>query len=369
MAEKDTRQRTSKRRQSDWRENAVLWGACIGSIALGLPLAAYTQDRAPALVPIGAFAALVLAGVFGLLAWRIRRRRLATGGAAFFFTLTSAWFAIVHGWMQQVEVIFALAALAYAIVFFVFVIRLGRAQGRLTRAILETNQPEPAPGSWPSAAALLADATPPVVLYPQRRKVALYLAGQLLLALAAAGLLYGSILFWRNGSGAAVVIGILGAVVFGLGTLLLVGVLLPMIVYRLIVRRPAVILTQRGLIDHASAIATGVGPVPWDEVAGSLIYATPRRLWLPPYRYLILMPAHPRALLARLSPLTRFLLRLTASQVASTALPGRLTTIHIPAWLLPISLDELEGQIGRYVPLEPIGQPGAKEEAEPSATE
>jgi hypothetical protein len=39
------------------------------------------------------------------------------------------------------------------------------------------------------------------------------------------------------------------------------------VIYRLISRKPALVLTHLGLIDRASALSGGVGPVWWNEVA------------------------------------------------------------------------------------------------------
>ncbi len=39
--------RTSKKRASNWRENALLWGLGIASYLIGFPLALYLHENAP----------------------------------------------------------------------------------------------------------------------------------------------------------------------------------------------------------------------------------------------------------------------------------------------------------------------------------
>jgi hypothetical protein len=54
-----------------------------------------------------------------------------------------------------------------------------------------------------------------------------------------------------------------------------------LLIYRLISRKPALVLTHLGLIDRASALSGGVGPVWWDEVAYVSIFTTPKAFLRP----------------------------------------------------------------------------------------
>src|SRR5262249_36165360 len=129
--------------------------------------------------------------------WRVRRVRAVVGLSAFFLLLVSMLFAIFHGWGEEVKAVYGLVGLVITVVVIALLIRLARAQSRLWHAVLQTaEEPVPSPGYWPSEAALLATAQVPIMLYPRRSKVGLYLGRQLLLLLA--GLFAATVLFTRD---------------------------------------------------------------------------------------------------------------------------------------------------------------------------
>jgi hypothetical protein len=129
-----------------------------------------------------------------------------------------------------------------------------------------------------------------------------------------------------------------------LATALLDAVVVPSFaanLYRLAVHRPSLVLTYAGIVDHASVIAGGVGLIPWDEVLGIFLYipGNRRRQIRSQQRWLSILVKHPRAMRARLKPLTRllsmFIFRLPAS-------------IAIHEQLLPRSVDAMIAEIETY---------------------
>jgi hypothetical protein len=289
----------------------------------------------------GVFAPLALAAALILLAWRVHRVRALAGWGAFGCLLVSMLFAIVHGWGAEVRVLNILARLIVAVFVIVVAVRLARARMRLRRAIAQADKQTPATAHAPTKSALLADATPPTIIYPAKGKLAA-LTAVLLGFMVGFGALGIALVIPGNAQMAIAGVACLATVAF-------MALFLALMLLRPIARRPALTLTSLGLIDDVSSIAVGAGPVWWDEIAGMAIYSTPRRGCGKANHYLLFVPVDPHAIIHRQPLPTRMLLRLLSPiPSASTLMP-----VHIPEWLLPISLEELEAQIQRYVPMEP----------------
>jgi hypothetical protein len=114
----------------------------------------------------------------------------------------------------------------------------------------------------PSEQAILADAEEPYILYPAKRKI-----DRILLILLTVTVVFAVGAAWMLTlkDGRLIVAGFLLECLAALCCLTCL-----LLIYRLISRKPALVLTHLGLIDGSSALSGGVGPVWWDEVALSV---------------------------------------------------------------------------------------------------
>lgn len=95
--------------------------------------------------------------------------------------------------------------------------------------------------------------------------------------------------------------------------------------YRLIARRPSVVIDEQGITDNASSVAVGL--IRWEEIAEVFTYDYMGQ------QFLGIVPTDAESVLARANPLSRMLSR------ASHGLIG--APINISSVALPISVDEL----------------------------
>lgn len=126
----------------------------------------------------------------------------------------------------------------------------------------------------------------PLVFFPSRRRMLLQLAGIL------AGVGVGGILIWLAHSSISgwqqvllvfAIILLVGALGFWGGTLM----------YRIVRPSPAIIVREDGIVDNASFIYSGVGFIPWAQIAavGVRNYATaPISVWS--RKFLIIIPVN-----------------------------------------------------------------------------
>ena len=166
-----------------------------------------------------------------------------------------------------------------------------------------------------------------LVIYPSRWKTAAVFAGGLVFV--AIGVAIG---WFRREMGvdwvSVVIASYLGVPFFGACT--------AYALYRLVVRRPALVLDAAGLHDNASAI--GVGFLAWDEVRAVVAYKTSFSHWV-----LGVVPADLEAVLARQGRFKRALLRM---QINWERAP-----INIPQGMLPVRVQELaERIVSDYAP-------------------
>ena len=92
-------------------------------------------------------------------------------------------------------------------------------------------------------------------------------------------------------------------------------------VKRLIIRKPLIIINDEGIYDNSTALA--IGMVKWEEITKIFISENEEG------RYLIIVPRNTTASLSRFGPIKN-------------------SEISIPESVLPISLEELFLQIGKY---------------------
>jgi hypothetical protein len=113
--------------------------------------------------------------------------------------------------------------------------------------------------------------------------------------------------------------------------------------YRLVAHKPALIVTQRGMIDRVSGIFDGEGPIRWEEVNHAVNLSksdAPR----PTLRYLAIVPENARYIMRRRLALGLVLLKLFSPSL----LVGM--AIYLPEFMLPVPLEEVIEQIQRFAP-------------------
>ncbi|HET8907304.1 MAG TPA: hypothetical protein VFN11_10100 [Ktedonobacterales bacterium] len=179
----------------------------------------------------------------------------------------------------------------------------------------------------------LIDQPHQIVVYPNRAKLLLYLC--LYLAVAA---VFGPMFVWgtfllASRTGLNIVGGtVVGGLAF-VGALLFV-VILACTLYRILVRKPSVIVNSEGIFDGCSMLAGGYGLIRWEEIAALVEYWYQQR-----HAYLIVMPRDVAALRMRHS----LLLRMFRRSITLTLPAGAI----LPQWLMSIPVSELVADIQR----------------------
>lgn len=152
-----------------------------------------------------------------------------------------------------------------------------------------------------------------IVIFPHRGKLVLVLLG------AVGFVAIGIFLLWYRNVGAFRRVEF---VLTGLASILFFGLVAVYVVYRLVWRRPAVIIGPGGIVDHSSLL--GVGRLQWSEVAYIEAYR---------FRNQPMLGVYPRdldAVLARLPGWHRRAIRMNLSlgcapmNLPQVTLPGRI---------------------------------------------
>jgi hypothetical protein len=102
--------------------------------------------------------------------------------------------------------------------------------------------------------------------------------------------------------------------------------------HRLIRRAPVLVLDCNGLLDNASAL--GAGFIRWDEIRAIDVGAFKGQ------RMLLIIPHRAEAILARQSPIKRWVMRVNAGMVG--------TPVTIPLGIVPVPVDELLATVEAY---------------------
>lgn len=277
------------------------------------------------------FLFLTLAVVLGVVVLRIDDSAIQNiaGCATVACVGLSVGFATFNGWKNAVIVIYGLATLAYILAMIWY---LRRSASQLRPAV---SAPIHAQRGAPSEQAILADAAEPYVLFPAKWKIA-----RILLILLAITALFGAATFWRfvtSHDTNAILFGILLACLAAL-----CGLTCFLLILRLISRQPALVVTHLGLLEGASALYAGVGPIWWEEVANVRIYTPPKMFFRPTYRYLVITPVNAQAILRRQPFARRLLLRLYSPLLFVWLEP------RIPAWMFQPTLKAPLEQLERY---------------------
>lgn len=168
-----------------------------------------------------------------------------------------------------------------------------------------------------------------LVVYPSRAKLVLYALGAL--AFVIAGLWLGGFIGDMDlPFGLVVITTYIGVPFFGLCLLY--------VLYRLVVRKPSLIVSEEGIVDNASA--TGAGPVGWDEMAEI------RPTDVSGKAMLGIVPHDEERILARQNPIKRAIMSINRNMTGFVIL--------IPENALPMSIDELLAAIQRFPQAPPL---------------
>ena len=185
-------------------------------------------------------------------------------------------------------------------------------------------------------------ARPQIVVYPSRgrllRYALLYVVGIFAFGLFLYWSVIGSYPQTNNPRGDWIfalaaslgVVGRIGIGILSLAVALLLAVILVCTLYRILVRKPSIIVDADGITDGCSLIAGGVGLIRWDEIEIVTVHTYNKRT-----RFVCVMPRDAADYLRRRqhNPLVRLFRRsLTLS------LPRG---INLPEWLFSSPADEL----------------------------
>lgn len=134
-------------------------------------------------------------------------------------------------------------------------------------------------------------------------------------------------------------LGVFGRLVvgaFSLALALLLTVVLICTIYRILVRKPSVIVDSDGITDGCSLIAGGIGLIRWDEIEIVMVYDYSKRT-----KFLCVMPRDAAAFLSlrQNNPIVRLFRR-----SITLSLPRG---VNLPEWLFSESADDFVAEIKR----------------------
>ena len=159
-----------------------------------------------------------------------------------------------------------------------------------------------------------------VVIYPKKLK---------LLAIAMASLLFVIFGFYLGQNRVAMEVPVWKFIVIAYVGIPFFSLCLVYAIYRLLVPKPAVVISDEGIFDNASAV--GAGMLKWEEIAEVFAYDFMGQ------RMLGIIPVNEAVVLARQSRLKRVMAKMNKG-IAPAA-------FNIPQSVLPISVDELLSRV------------------------
>jgi hypothetical protein len=263
--------------------------------------------------PAAIFSSLVPGVALTLLCFRGGRLAWLKGIVGGMFLLFSLGLAVLHGWKVQAEVVVGVGAVLWFVGVLILMARVRWRFRKTMGAVNAAMQDDPLVRSH----ALFRDDGERIVVYPNWRWLLVQCAVQaLLLAGFVSVLAFAPIrnpfVWWA-----------LGIVTFVLMTMFLA------VLYRLLIRRPTLIVGPDGILDNGSLLATGRGLLRWDEILSAIPQAT-KSSGIVTNRYLLIVVPSGRAIRKR-QPLWKWLLMVLLVQVS----PFRLTVwqglLDVPA--------------------------------------
>jgi hypothetical protein len=284
----------------------------------------YFHEHAARWEAAAIFSSLVPGVALTLLYFRRGRLRWLKGIAGGMFLAFSFTLALFHGWKVQAELLVGGGMVLVVVGMFILMFRSRLSFHTGMHAINVAMQDH----ALVRGNALFRDDGERIVVYPKRRRLLLLCPFQALM-LAGLGIvlafapIHNPILLWALWICACVLMTVFLA-----------------LLYRLLIRRPTLVVGPDGILDNGSLLATGRGLLRWDEILTVISHVTMSSGFVT-NRYLLIVVSGGRAIRKR-QPLWRRVLMLLLVQ----ADPFRLT---IWQGLLDVPANELATRIERYI--------------------
>lgn len=310
------------RKRRKWAEGAAMWAIGLLAYVTTFPAAVYVHENVRVWEGPAVFVSFVLGVLPILWYWRTKRFGWVAGALSTILLLFSFTAALFHGWQAQASALILVATVVFLVVFFVSMARLTQRVESLMREVGEEPDGDPMFRREP----LFRDDGQRITVYPRRRRLFVMGIGQ---AAILAGFGWGLTFVGADNVGLRIALGLCAC--------LMVAIFLATL-YRLVIRRPSLVVGPNGLLDSGTLLWSGVGLIRWDEVLAAV--PTTRSSGWVKQRFLgILVTDLPR-IRKRLPLLKRLALRNTYSGMSQ---------LLITQALLETPVDDLAEQIGRYM--------------------
>lgn len=289
------------RKRREWRENVAIGAIVVLAVLIGFPTAIYVHENARQWEALAVFISLGLGALPVLWYWQMRRYGWLTAILSSVLLMFSFTAALFHGWKEQAQALINIAAVVFVVVIFIAFARITRRMQATFQAIGEEINGDP----LFRHEAHFRDDGQRIAVYPRRQRLVINCMIYVAVLLVVGIIGY----FTQWGSGASTLGQIVAVLCIGLLALLIVNYLLAHI-YRLIVRKPSLVVGPDGIFDDGTLIWSGVGLLRWNEI----LAVTPdarKHGWVT-YHYLSILVTDLPAIRRRLSPLKRLALRIAA---------------------------------------------------------
>jgi len=170
-----------------------------------------------------------------------------------------------------------------------------------------------------------------VAIYPKKAK---------LLAIAMGALLFVILGFYFAQNRVALGLSLWKFIIISYVGIPFFGLCLVYAIYRLLIPKPAVVISDEGIFDNASAL--GAGMLKWEEIADVFAYDFRGQ------RILGIIPVNEEVVLGRQSRLKRVMAKMNKGIAPAP--------FNIPQSILPISVDELLSRVEEHRRDPPVGR-------------
>lgn len=315
-------QRPNRREKHEWLENAAMFGIAIAEYTVTFPIVVYVHENASQWEAPLVFLSLGLGGLPLLWYWRARRHGWVAGILSSLLLIFSFGLAVFNGWKDQAVLAVNIVAISFAAFMFVWFHRIVRHHALAMRKINEEIYGDPRLRT----PVVFRDDGERITVYPRRWRL---IVQWMLEAALLAGIGVVFVLVKPDNLVVDVALAVLGCMLFYAFAATL---------YRMVVRRPSLIVGRDGILDNSLFISSGVGLIRWDEILS--VRPTSRKSGMAHYHYLAVDIIDYAALQRRQSVPKRLILSMNFLNM-SPLLMGQ--------WALETPVGELAEQVDRYV--------------------